>query len=440
VPIPIALKASNWRIWPLIAGTLVVLFIAWDIALMSRTRSIQERIGHQVDLLDRLSGLSAALNQLGIVHRVDVNLGQHGFQPELANIRSLVEEIHAHHENEPGIANLPEEMDRQLHACDSLHKEVLAYQGTFSGQRMPEAVFQIMLQRAQKKVDRANRSVHEQGLGQQTAELSAKWDEAQLILILACLFAVVFALLVGMTRRLLVESRQRSEQLAVAKTDLEQTNRELRETMLSKEEKEVMIKEIHHRVKNNLQIVKSLIRFQSEQVTDAKLKELFHECINRVGAMALVHEQTYLSKDLANIDVGPYLDSLVRDLVYAYSVDKKLKMDIDIQVKTLSVDTLVPLGLLINEVISNSFKYAFVGRETGTITVHLHGSEVEGLRMRIGDDGVGLKSREGFHRPNSLGMDLIHTLAGQLDADMLLLDGPGTQYELVSQKLARKVA
>jgi two-component sensor histidine kinase len=74
----------------------------------------------------------------------------------------------------------------------------------------------------------------------------------------------------------------------------------------------------------------------------------------------------------------------------------------------------------------------------GTIIVHLNGNESDGLRMTIGDDGVGLKSREGFHRPNSLGMDLIHTLAGQLDADIHLLDGPGTRYELVSQKLSKR--
>lgn len=407
---------------------------------MSRTHAIQDRIGHQVDLLSSLSDLTAGINQLGIVHRVDINTGQDGFPKELVSLRTKLAEVVLRHKEEPGISSLPSLLDKQLNACDSLHKVVRAYEGTVTGQRMPEAVFQLMVQRAQKQVDRVNRSVHEQGIGQQTAELSARWDEAQLILILACLFAVVFALLVGMARRLLVESRERTAELAKATTDLERTNRDLRETMLSKEEKEVMIKEIHHRVKNNLQIVRSLIRFQSEQVTDMKVKELFHECINRVGAMALVHEQTYLSKDLANIDVGPYLDSLVRDLVYAYNVDKDLKMDIDIQVKTLSVDTLVPLGLLINEVISNSFKYAFVGRATGTLIVHLQGSESEGLRMRIGDDGVGLKSRDGFHRPNSLGMDLIHTLAGQLDADMHLLDGPGTQYELVSQKLVRKVA
>ena len=407
---------------------------------MSRTHAVQDRIGHQVDLLERLSTLNSDLNQLSIVHRVDVNTGQHGFSREMERVRERLNDIVHRHSAEPGVAALPELIEVQLRACDSLHSVVRNFEGGLEAQRMPEAIFQLMLQRAQKQVDRANRSVHEQGLGAQTAELSARWDEAQLILILACLFAVVFALLVGMTRRLLIESRQRSAQLVNAKTDLERTNRDLRETMLSKEEKEVMIKEIHHRVKNNLQIVRSLIRFQSDQVEDSKVKELFHECINRVGAMALVHEQTYLSKDLANIDVGAYLDSLVRDLVQAYSVDKKLNMDIDIQVKTLGVDTLVPLGLLINEVISNSFKYAFQGRDGGTILVHLHGSESEGLHMRIGDDGVGLQSREGFHRPNSLGMDLIHTLAGQLDSDIYLLDGPGTQYELVSQKAARKVA
>ncbi len=435
------LNASNWRIWPLIAGTIALLFIGWDISLMSRTHSVQDRIGHQVGLLDRLGQLNSSLNQLGLTHRVDVNTGQDNWPREMASVKAGLAETCQHHGKEPGMASLQEAVEKQLHACDSLHREVARHEGTHTQQRMPEAVFQIMLQRAQKHVDRAARSVHEQGLGMQTATLSHRWDEAQMILILACMFAVVFALLVGMARRLLVESRMRSEQLGIAKRNLEITNSELRETMLSKEEKEVMIKEIHHRVKNNLQIVRSLIRFQSDQVNDAHTKELFNECINRVGAMALVHEQTYLSKDLANIPVSTYLDSLVRDLVSAYNIRKRLTMDIDIRVKTLSVDTLIPLGLLINEIISNSFKYAFTDRETGTITVHLSGSESDGLHMTIGDDGVGMRSRDGFHRPNSLGMELIHTLAGQLDSDIHLLDGPGTRYELTSQRITHaKVA
>ncbi|MBP7512950.1 MAG: sensor histidine kinase [Flavobacteriales bacterium] len=435
------LNTSNWRIWPVIAVTLAVLFIGWDITLMSRTHVVQDRIGQQVDLLDRLGRLNSALNQLGLTHRVDVNTGQSKWPHELAAIREDVAGVSERHGAEPGMAELPGLLNKPLNACDSLHNEVVHCEGGFAQQRMPEAVFQIMLQRAQKQVDRVARSVHEQGLGQQTATLSHRWDEAQMILVLACMFAVVFALLVGMTRRLLVESRSRSEQLGMAKNDLEAINHELRETMLSKEEKEVMIKEIHHRVKNNLQIVRSLIRFQQDQVNDARTRELFNECINRVGAMALVHEQTYLSKDLANIPVSTYLDSLVRDLVNAYNIRKRLTMDIDIQVKTLSVDTLIPLGLLINEIISNSFKYAFADRETGTITVHLTGSEGEGLQLVIGDDGVGMRSRDGFHRPNSLGMELIHTLASQLDAEIRLLDGPGTRYELMSHRLhQRKVA
>jgi two-component sensor histidine kinase len=229
--------------------------------------------------------------------------------------------------------------------------------------------------------------------------------------------------------------------LVRTKHDLERTNRELRETMLSKEEKEVMIKEIHHRVKNNLQIVRSLIRFQLDQVQDAKVQELFQECVNRVGAMALVHEQTYLSKDLANIDVNAYFDSLVRDLVSAYNIRLSLRMDVDIQVRTLGVDTLIPLGLLINEVISNSFKHAFKGREEGTITVHLSGTEEGGLHMRIGDDGVGLPESTRWDKPTTLGMELIHTLAGQLDASVDRLPTKGTVYELHSVPVrARKRA
>jgi two-component sensor histidine kinase len=185
-------------------------------------------------------------------------------------------------------------------------------------------------------------------------------------------------------------------------------------------------------VKNNLQIVKSLIRFQMDQVSDPRTTELFNECVNRVSAMALVHEQTYLSKDLANIDVNTYLASLTRDLCYAYAIDTELDPDIRIHVPTLSVDTLIPLGLLINEVISNSLKYAFKGRRKGVILVHLEGDEHSGLHLRIGDDGVGLPDRSRWERPQSLGMELIQTLAGQLNTTVSLVPGPGTVYELRS--------
>jgi two-component sensor histidine kinase len=399
---------------------------------------VQERITKEVRLLDALSHLGDELHRLNVVHRVDVNSGQHQWPVGLDELQRRARGIEASFAGLPGVDRLMPDLLPALTQADSLHAQAVLRGDHITDLRSVEAVFQIMMGRAQKAIDRSARAVHEKGLSAHSSTLSQQWNEAQVLLIAACLLAVAMAWLVGARGKLLAESRTRAEQLDAARQSVERANRELRETMLSKEEKEVMIKEIHHRVKNNLQIVKSLIRFQMDQVKDPRTNELFNECVNRVSAMALVHEQTYLTKDLANIPVDGYLNSLVRDLVYAYSVNIKLNMDIDISVKTLTVDTLVPLGLLVNEVISNSFKYAFPGRSSGTITFHLHGSEAEGLRMRVGDDGVGLKSRDGFHRPNSLGMELIHTLAGQLDCDIHLLDEPGTQFELASQKLSRR--
>jgi two-component sensor histidine kinase len=391
-----------------------------------------------VTLLDELSRLTGTLHQLGLTHRMDVGTRQFQWPVELERAHSTIDGLQERFLTSPGMAELPDALEHLLHQADSLHSQAMAANGSWSDQRPNEVVFQFMMQRAQQAVDRTTRQVHEQGLGALTRTLSARWDEAQLLLLIACLVAAVLAWLVGVRNKLLMQAHLRSEQLDVARQNLERVNRDLRETMLSKEEKEVMLKEIHHRVKNNLQIVKSLIRFQMEQVKDPTTIELFNECVNRVSAMALVHEQTYLSKDLANIDVNAYLSHLTRDLCYAYSIDIELQLDIRIEVPTLSVDTLIPLGLVINEIISNSLKYAFKGRKKGTILVHLSGNQEHGLHLRIGDDGVGLPDRTKWDRPETLGMDLIHTLAGQLDTRVELVAGPGTVYELVSLQEERR--
>jgi two-component sensor histidine kinase len=423
------LRSLSRRRWPLVAALLALLFIGYGISLMSRSRELQARINEEVALLDELSRVNDDLHHLALVHRVDLNSAQHNWPAELARFKERVEQVGNRFTRSSSAPALPVDLAPVLHRADSLHKQAMLHGDNIADPRSVEAVFQIMISRAQKVVDRTARSVHEQGLSRHTATLSDRWNEAQFLLMTACLLAVILAWLMGVRNRLLFESHTRSEQLAVAKRNLEETNRELRETMLSKEEKEVMIKEIHHRVKNNLQIVKSLIRFQMEQVKDERTLELFNECVNRVSAMALVHEQTYLSKDLANIDVSTYLAHLTRDLCYAYTIDTKLEQDIRVNVPTMGVDTLIPLGLLINEVISNSLKYAFKGRDRGTIIMHLDGNE-EGLHLRIGDDGIGLPDKSKWDRPNSLGMDLIHTLAGQLGTTVSLIPGPGTMYEL----------
>jgi len=434
-------KRPSWHKWPILAGLLALLFICAGITVLSRARSIQDRITHEIRLIDELDRLDDAIHKLGLVHRVETNSDLMQWEAERAELNERIRSVSGRHSDSPGMPNMPERLGAALARTDSLHWQSMALGNTPSERAASNAVMHILLRRAQQVVDQTIRQVHEQGLAVNAASLSGHWAWARLLLVAACLLAVAVAWLAGTSNRLLRESRQHTAELDQAKRNLEHINKELRETMLSKEEKEVMIKEIHHRVKNNLQIVKSLIRFQMDQVSDKRTLELFNECVNRVSAMALVHEQTYLSKDLANIDVNSYLNALIRDLVHAYSVGVQLRMDVDIRVQTLSVDTLVPLGLLINEIISNSFKHAFPDRTTGTIIVHLSGNEKNGLHLRIGDDGIGLPDRSKWSNPQSLGMDLIHTLAGQLDVHVELSDAPGTVYVLrPDQQLYKKSA
>jgi two-component sensor histidine kinase len=423
-------KRVSWHKWPILAGVLAILFIGAGITVLSLARTTQDRITHEIRLIDELDQLGHAIHKLGLVHRVETNSNLMQWEAERIQLNERVRMISGRYSDSPGMPNMPALLSAALARTDSLHWRSMAVRDTPSERAASDAVMQILLRRARQVVDQTIRQVHEQGLAVNAASLADKWAWARLLLVAACLLAVAVAWLAGTSNRLLFESRVHTAQLDQAKRNLEHINKELRETMLSKEEKEVMIKEIHHRVKNNLQIVKSLIRFQMDQVSDKRTLELFNECVNRVSAMALVHEQTYLSKDLANIDVNSYLNALIRDLVHAYSVGVQLRMDVDIRVQTLSVDTLVPLGLLINEVISNSFKHAFPGRSAGTIIVHLSGNEKDGLHLRIGDDGIGLPDRSKWSNPQSLGMDLIHTLAGQLDVHVELSDAPGTVYVL----------
>ncbi len=405
-------------------------FVAWDIALMSRTSQAQAEINTQLGHLERLVRVERAMEALALTHAADLNEGTHNWAQRLAETHALIGEELGNGAQAANLTDLHQHLEKDLVALDSLHRDAKHLVPGSQAASIAEAVFGLVVQRTRSQLETGAQLIRKEGLGQGTVALGRQWGEAQWLLGLASLFALVCAALVAYVAQLLSRAQEHSALLATTGRELEQRNKELRETMLSKEEKEVMLKEIHHRVKNNLQIVRSLIRFQTDKVDDPRTLELFNECVNRVGAMALVHEQTYMSKDLANIDVRTYLNSLVRDLISAYNIRLKLNLDVDIQVKTLPVDTLTPLGLLINEVVSNSFKHAFKGREEGRIIMHLSETSFGGLLLRIGDDGVGLADKGTWEKPGSLGMELIHTLAGQLNATVAVQPGPGMVYEL----------
>lgn len=421
-----------WKVLPVAAIVIAGSFIAWEGALMARTTKAQTKLNGHMQQLKGLSVLNSAMDRLAQSHDNDVRNHAATWPAQLDSTRQLMAGTLAAMPPEPGIVELQATLANDLAKCDSLHQQAMLMKHDPQAAEMANAVFSIMLRGMRGHLESTVRLIHRQGLERETVVLNGHWSQAHWLLAAASLLALLCAALVIYVSRLLQGARERSELLARTGEELEQSNRNLRETMLSKEEKEVMLKEIHHRVKNNLQIVRSLIRFQTDKVTDPRTMELFNECVNRVGAMALVHEQTYMSKDLANIDVADYLKCLIRDLVSAYNIKLDLKLDVQIQMKTLGVDTLTPLGLLINEVVSNSFKHAFKGRSSGTIVLHLSGTPDGGLYLRIGDDGVGLADKARWENPSSLGMELIHTLAGQLNAELKVLPGSGLVYEFIA--------
>jgi len=197
-------------------------------------------------------------------------------------------------------------------------------------------------------------------------------------------------------------------------------------------EKEVLLKEIHHRVKNNLQVINSLLSIQSSYTDDAKALALFDEAKNRIRSMALIHEKMYQTDDLSRIDFQDYILALTDDLISTYSINCDIFLDIDITETQFDIDTIIPIGLLMNEVISNTLKYAFVNTDKGKLTIHLDQDyKTKQYTLIIGDNGVGL-SQEKFEEEEgtSLGMELIKIFISQIDGRIELLDKKGTYFKI----------
>lgn len=204
-----------------------------------------------------------------------------------------------------------------------------------------------------------------------------------------------------------------------------------------KEEKELLLKEIHHRVKNNLQIINSLLRLQSHQVEDKKALALFEECQNRILSMAMIHEKLYKSKNLANIDADNYILTLGESLIHSYRTNKEVALKVECSVETIGIDTLMPLGLILNELISNSLKYAFIGRANGKIIIRLYKKGNEWLEMLVTDNGIGLPEDFSWDASNTLGIELIKTLVEQINGTIEINNAMGTTFKITFQDIQK---
>jgi len=196
----------------------------------------------------------------------------------------------------------------------------------------------------------------------------------------------------------------------------------------SLKDKDMLIKEIHHRVKNNLMIISSLLNLQSNYLKDKESIEIFRESQNRAKSMALIHERLYQSEDLKSIGFKEYITTLANDLYRNYVEDpERVELQLDISDLDIDIDHAIPLGLILNELITNSMKYGFPDDRSGKVFVKFC-KEADEYVLRVGDDGIGFPSDVDFKNTNTLGMQLVNGLSQQVDGDLELNTDNGTEF------------
>lgn len=214
-------------------------------------------------------------------------------------------------------------------------------------------------------------------------------------------------------------------------TDLTDLMRAEAEIIASLREKELLLREIHHRVKNNLQIVASMLRLQASRHNDDRITGTFRDSQNRIRAMALVHEQLYRSPDLARISVATYLAQMIASVQQSFArLGDKVRLVCEIDPRlVVDIDIAIPLGLIVTELVANSIKHAFPNERPGRISVALNGAEAA-IILTVTDDGCGLPPTEELQTLGSLGLQLVAGLATQLNATLRFVRENGTMIEL----------
>ena len=196
-------------------------------------------------------------------------------------------------------------------------------------------------------------------------------------------------------------------------------------------EKEVIIKEVHHRVKNNMQVISGFLQLQSNYISDPVAIEKLNESQRRVKTMALVHEKLYQSKSLEFINTSDYIKSLVSDLMDSYAINPEVDVQVNVDNVSVNLDTAIPCGLIINELMTNCLKYAFKGRTTGNISLDLHLGADHKFTLIVADDGAGLPVDYDARSTATLGTQLVQVLVRQLGGEMKVTSENGARFEIV---------
>lgn len=201
------------------------------------------------------------------------------------------------------------------------------------------------------------------------------------------------------------------------------------------EEKEVLLREIHHRVKNNMQIISSLLNLQKKYVEEEETVNILVESQNRIKTMAMIHEKLYQSPNLTSINFNEYTEKLVNDLFYSYGKKMSvIKTSFHMEEVKIGLDTAIPCGLILNELVTNSLKYAFPEDRTGIITIKFR-SEGEYFILKVLDDGVGVPEDIKLENKDTLGFQLVTSLVKQLDGTVQMDRSHGTSFTIKFKEL-----
>ena len=235
-----------------------------------------------------------------------------------------------------------------------------------------------------------------------------------------------------------INSKDEIEDLSIAfnqmtqdlKTSINEQKIANRQIQKSLQEKEVLLREIHHRVKNNMQIISSLLLLSSQNIEDKKSIEILSDSQNRIHSMALIHEKLYQSENLAQINMNEYINDIASNLFNSYGKGN-IKLEQNVENYPLNIDTAVPVGLIINELITNSLKYAFPQGRKGTIKIAFKSIDPNMLQLSISDDGIGIQKDLDIRNTKSLGLHLVTALAeNQLHGELILNRNRGTEFQI----------
>ena len=196
-------------------------------------------------------------------------------------------------------------------------------------------------------------------------------------------------------------------------------------------EKEVLLKEVHHRVKNNLQVISSILNLQTSYLKDKETADLLKECQNRIKTMAYIHESLYQTKDFLHINFSEYIINLVKNLFYSYDANQqKIKTIFDVDTIFLNLDTSIPCGLIVNELVSNALKYAFTDGSGGCVTIKIKKTKDNTIEMVIADNGIGIPESVDYKNTETLGLQLVSILSEQINGKVTLSRTKGTTFKI----------